>query len=325
VSAFSSTTGALRWVKTPDPAVYDRVDTELFFYNGDVYVSLQRSEHNWEPGQFDAATGFWFTGEFNGRMEAMRSDGSGLPIALLSEFSATPAGGTAQGGFLFSRSGPTLLTESPNDARLTLGTDRYFHVGVGVGTAPANGVRAVATTGNPTGPLWTRRIDAPTLTTPVLSGDGRTLFVGIDGPPGVAPPNVVALDTATGEARWSAGVELGVTAPPALAGDILYVPTHGGLVALSATDGSWLWNLSGTGGIAAQPAVAGGVVFVGTADGTVWGYPADGCGSPACSVLDAPWSASTGSRITGAPAVSLGKLFVGTQDGRLIAYGLPPQ
>jgi hypothetical protein len=324
VHAFDEATGATRWVKTPDPAVYDHVDAELFFDAGNVYTSLRRGEHNWEPAQFDAGTGSWFTGELNGRMEGVRTDSSGRPIVLLSQFAPTPTGGTAQSGFVFSQSGPTFLSENPTTARLVLGTDRYFHAGTGPGgDPPYDGVQAVATTGNPTGPLWRSPIEAVDPATPVLSSDGRTLFV--DNGSGIA-----ALDTATGGRRWTASTFVSPTGSPALAGDVLYVPVGAGLLALSARDGSILWSAplgSGFGEVTLQPAVAGGVVFVATTNGTVAAFPADGGGCHGPTGCGAPmlWSASTGSPITGAPAVSLGKLVVGTQDGRVVAYGLPPE
>lgn len=318
VYAFDAATGALRWVETPDPTLYDQVDTEVFSDDrtDSLYVSLRRNEHNWEPGQFDVATGSWFTGETNGRMEAVRTDASGLPMPLLSEFAPTPSGGTSQRGFLFTRPGSAVLTESPDlSSRLTLGRDRFFHAGVGVGTAPRNGVRSYPNAG---GAGWATPIGGHRATTPVLSSDGTTVYVGADN------GTMYALDATTGALRWESPVEFPVTAPAALAEGVLYVPTLGGLVALSADDGTWLWNTPGTTGIPVQPAVAAGVVFVGSDDGVVWAFDADGCGGESCPTTTAAlWSADLGSPVTGAPAVSLGRLFVGTQDGRLVAFGPP--
>jgi outer membrane protein assembly factor BamB len=333
VYAFDEATGALRWTKTPDPATYDGVDTELFFDHGAVYVSLRRGELNWEPAQFDAADGSWFTAEMNGLLEAVRGNGSGLPTVLLSQFTATPASPRTRSGFVFPGGGPTWLTDRPTNSRLTLGTDRYFHAGQGLGPGglgPYEGVQAVATTGNPTGPLWRAPIEAMYVFTPALSADGRTVFVATQAPSNSSEVrgHVVALDTATGAVRWSVPTGLDPTAPPALADDVLYVPITYGLLALSARDGSLLWavplNKDADDAADVQPAVAGGVVFVGTRSGKVVAFDADGCGQPSCAQADPIWSASTGSRITGAPAVSNGRLFVGTQDGRVVAYGLPP-
>lgn len=65
-----------------------------------------------------------------------------------------------------------------------------------------------------------------------------------------------ALDAAMGAVRWSSEVGLAITAPPALAADVLYVPTAGGVVVVSAVDGSELWTTVGVGNVTAQPAVA---------------------------------------------------------------------
>lgn len=215
---------------------------------------------------------------------------------------------------------------------LTLATNRVLYAGQGLlsaapgGSTFGNAVRSfpvaagVANCGPSDEPRyacpqWITPVDGTHSSSPVLSDDQATAYVGTDA------GTLYALDTATGAIRWSLPVGSPVAQSPALAYGTLFVPTaSGALVALDAATGSRQWSTAATSALSAQPAVAGGVVVTGAADGTVAAYDAAGCGATTCSSL---WSATTGSRITGAPAISLGKVFVGTQDGHLIAYGLP--
>lgn len=169
-------------------------------------------------------------------------------------------------------------------------------------------------------PNWATPTDGTTTTVPVLSDDETTAYAGTDA------GTLYAVDTTTGEVRWSAPVGSAVTDAPALAHGTLFVPTAGGDLVALAADGCGapacapLWSAPTGSEITRQPAVAGGVAFTGSTDGSVAGFDASGCGAATCPPL---WSASTGSEITGAPAVSQGRLYVGTADGRLVAYGLP--
>jgi outer membrane protein assembly factor BamB len=323
VVTFEASTGAPRWSSTPDTSTptYEEVDTDTFLFNDFVTTSVRLSGSRWEAAQCQVDTGGCDTlgGEVPGRVEAIRSAPSSLTM-LLSRFEALPGGGTAQSAWTyFTFTPPVLLTEQPNRSRLTLGAGHVFHAGVGIGTAPGNGVRAVPVAGSGIG--WTTPIDGADATSPVLSPDGSTVYVGTDA------GTLYALATADGRVLWTADVPEGVGTAPALAEGTLYVPNRtGSLWAFDATGcGSStcdpLWSTTEVSAMTVQPAVAAGVVFTGSADGSVHAFDATGCGGSTC---DPRWSHATGSRITGAPAVSLGKLFVGTQDGRLIAFGLPP-
>jgi outer membrane protein assembly factor BamB len=272
-------------------------------------TSVRTSGVSWEAAQCGLRTGGCTTlgGEVPGRAESLREIGpDGRLVLLVSYF-----GPSSQSAQAYFGGGPrVLLTNQPNSSRLTVSATRMFHAGVGVGTALANGVRAFPIAG---GAGWATAIDGTDATSPVLSPDGTTVFVGTNA------GTVHALATTSGALLWSAPVGAAVTAPPALAGGRLHVPTATGLVTLS-TGGELLWSSSEGDAITAQPAVASGVVFTGTADG-VHAHDAEGCAAPAC---DAVWSDATDSRVTGAPTIAGGRLYVGTQDGRLVAYGLPP-
>jgi outer membrane protein assembly factor BamB len=159
-------------------------------------------------------------------------------------------------------------------------------------------------------PLWATPIDG--IAQPVVIALGqRTVYTG------TGAGTIYALDATTGTVQWSASVGAAVSASPALADGILYVPTADGRLVALDTAGTRLWEASTGARIGVQPAVAGGVVYTGSDDGSVDAFDAAGCGAPTCAAL---WSAETGNRITGAPAVSGGQLYVGTADGRLVAY-----
>ncbi|MBN2624974.1 MAG: PQQ-binding-like beta-propeller repeat protein [Acidimicrobiales bacterium] len=207
----------------------------------------------------------------------------------------------------------------------TLGVDAVFQTGDGtLATTPGDAavgqaVRSYSVTtarpgcggdGNVECPVWVAPTDGAA-TRVVIAPDQSTLYTG------TAAGTVYALDATTGAVQWTVSVGAPVTASPALADGILYVPTGDGrLVAVDAA-GTTLWEAATGSAVGVQPAVAGGVVYTGSDDGSVDAFDATGCGAPTCTAV---WSAETGSRITGAPAVSNGQLYVGTDDGRLVAY-----
>ena len=212
----------------------------------------------------------------------------------------------------------------------TLGTDAFYASGSGtLATSPGDpavgqAVRAYSVTESRPGcgpsadqecPLWATPVDG-TASRAIIGAEleGTTVYVG------TSVGTVYALDVASGAVQWTASVGAEVSASPALADGVLYVPTADGrLVALDAT-GATLWSASTGARLGVQPAVAGGVVYTGSNDGSVDAFPAAGCEAATCAAL---WSAETGSRITGAPAVSGGQLYVGTAEGRLVAYARP--
>lgn len=221
--------------------------------------------------------------------------------------------------------------------RSTLGEDAVFQVGFGPATATpwdttmGNAIRALPRRQGQVEhdracgadgyqcPLWATPVDGTAWTEPVLTEDQATVFVGSDA------GTLHALDTATGAVRWTVGLGSAVTAPPALAGGVLYVPTGAGeLVALPAGGCGAarcrpLWSAPTGGAVEVQPAVAGGLVFTGAADGWLKAFAAAGCHGRRCEPL---WKRELPGGITGAPAVSQGRLFVGTGDGKLLAFGV---
>lgn len=331
VRSFEAATGRPRWISNPKTSIstFAELDTQLLVQDRQLLTSVRLADASWEAVFCDVDRGNCNTsgGALPGRLDTLRSPPSGLsslsnaqgqsPL-LQSRFVPLAGGGAAH---IASALGgqQTLLTDRANGSRLALGTTQVFHAGIGVGTAPGNGVRAAPITG---GAGWATLIDGTNATSPVLSPDETTVYVGTDA------GTVWAVSTVDGRVLWTADVGDAVAATPTLADGDLYVPTRAGaLVALPAGGCGWpqcnpLWSSFPLGAMTVPPAVSAGVVFTGSADGTVHAFDAGGCGEPYCPAL---WSHATGSRITGGPEVGLGKLFVGTEDGRLIAYGLPPR
>lgn len=151
--------------------------------------------------------------------------------------------------------------------------------------------------------------------TPVVDGDESTGYVATDA------GTVYAVNTASGEVRWTAALGSPVLLRMAWTPEALYaVTTAGDLMAFdpngcggAVCPPTWTTALVGT--PVTPPAVAGDVIYVASAGGTVEAFPADGPtgASPV-------WSTSLGSRVTGGPVVSRGTLFLATADGRLVAY-----
>jgi outer membrane protein assembly factor BamB len=263
------------------------------------------------------------------------SFGSGTPV-LVSYTMADVSGATEVGG------GNLAIEDfgSGSIGEITVGRSGVFHAGSGLLPAAGGGVTQGAgvrrfpldpATG--CGPPTAAVFACPTWATPlatvtgVVIGPGEVLYVGRAG------GAVVALDGATGAVLWETPVGADVTATPALADGVLYVPTaDGDLVAVDAAgcaaatcEPLWSAAIDGT-AINEQPAVSGdgedAVVFVGTSGGTVAAVAAAGCGYATCG---APlWQASVGAAVTGAPAVSGGAVVVGTASGRVAAFRVPP-
>jgi outer membrane protein assembly factor BamB len=282
------------------------------------------------------ATGLLQTARGSIAVGMTASFGSGTPV-LVGYTMADVSGATEVGG------GPLAIEQlgSGSIGEMTIGTQGVFHAGNGLlpaaggGVTQGGGVRRFPLdpqTG--CGPPSAAVFACPTWATPlttvtgVVIGPGEeVLYVGRAG------GAVVALDGATGAVLWETPVGANVTATPALAGGVLYVPTaDGDLVAVDAAgcgaatcEPLWSAAIDGT-AINEQPAVSGdgedAVVFVGTSGGTVAAVAAAGCGYDTCG---APlWQASVGAAVTGAPAVSAGAVVVGTSSGEVAAFRLPP-
>jgi hypothetical protein len=212
----------------------------------------------------------------------------------------------------------------------TLGSERIYSTTFTLVPTPSALVQAHPRQGNPASPVWVTDLHQfAGAVSPVLSADEATLYVGTGGTGSDAEDHTLfALDAATGAVEWSTDVGHPVTAAPALAGGILYVPTTSGLVVVD-DHGTIRWRAQPGARITGQPAVAGGVVYTGAADGTVSAFAAAGCGaSTSSATCDDLWSAATGDPVVAAPIVTGAHLYAvsatNNRSGHVVAYALPP-
>ncbi len=174
------------------------------------------------------------------------------------------------------------------------------------------------------------------------AADGLLLFLS-DGD-GI----VSAVDTSTGNDKWTFDAGSTVVGAPALASGKLIFGTVGGMLyCLTEADGTIVWQAAGLGEIASSPAVGTDRIYVGIGGGRVASYhlsdgalqwstdvdPGQIVRSPAidegrvyvttsagaCAVLDAAdghtiWSARPDGGASTSPSVSAGTVFVGTSD-----------
>lgn len=346
VSGLDARTGATRWTwSAPDEAPFavgeplpvdGRVLVGYGFGNlGGHWTGIALDPRTGDPVGGPVASGLLSTARGTIVASDAYSHGSGTPVLVGYQLTDVSGATTVNGGALSLETGG-----SGSRPRLTIGEHGVYHAGNGLvpgdvdGWGQGRAVRRfphqVGTGCGPSGatifacPGWVTPMDT---TTEVVIGPGETtLYVGRTG------GSVAALDASTGALQWTAAVGADVTATPALADGILYVPTaDGDLVAVDAAGcGSatctplWSAPVDGT-ALAQQPAVAGSggdaVVFAGTQGGTLAALPAAGCGAVTCTPL---WQASVGATVTGAPAVSAGRVVVGTQGGQIAAFHLPP-
>lgn len=104
---------------------------------------------------------------------------------------------------------------------------------------------------------WTRPFDGRTRYGPAVDSD--TVYAADDA------GTVAAFDAATGDVRWRASVDAGVTARPAIADETVYVAAGDRLRALAAADGRTVWRSPADAAVGGAEAltVSDGVVYVG--------------------------------------------------------------
>jgi len=91
---------------------------------------------------------------------------------------------------------------------------------------------------------------------------------------------VVALETNTGEERWSTWLENKITAAPTVAGDTVLIGTEEGIVfGLDAHTGEILWQFQTGGKITGSPIVAGGAIYIASHDGKLYAVTGSVSGS----------------------------------------------
>ena len=145
-----------------------------------------------------------------------------------------------------------------------------------------------------------------------------------------------ALSAATGAAVFTTDPGLGTpTAPPAVAGGHLYVPTGGAVEVFDALGHAgcgpppypsppWhfpsycapLWSASASGTVTGTPRIVDGTLFVGAGD-VLDAYPAAGCGAPGCTPA---WTATANGPLTTAPTSTTKLVLIASQKGTLYAF-----
>lgn len=183
---------------------------------------------------------------------------------------------------------------------------------------------------------WTRNIPTHTDSSPAVV-DGVVYYGAPTAATAEPPARVWALDAASGETLWTAGIDDGsLRTSPAVAEGTVYVAassmrvctaaggegeaecsgvTRGRLYALDAASGERQWTARIETDTRSSPAVADGVVYVGCQDG-LSAVTTDG--EPAWRVTF-EGKRDDGPYVKSSPAVAAGHVFVGASDGRLRA------
>ena len=154
----------------------------------------------------------------------------------------------------------------------------------------------------PSGVIWTK---------PLLSPDGRTVFVGeLSG-------MVHAVDTATSRARWRTRLGGSVVSSLAMGmyGELFMGCFDGRVYALAPEDGTEFWSYQTLGLVYSSPAVArNGDLVIGSTDGAV--YRLDRFGRRV-------WSYYTDAPVKSSPVIDPdGLIYVGNENGKM--YCLSP-
>ncbi len=126
---------------------------------------------------------------------------------------------------------------------------------------------------------------------------------------------VSGIDVFDGSLLWTRRTPDFVTATPAIAGDVVLVPSGKSLLAYevhpSGTSVSLRWSFNANARIDSPPTVEGGAAYFGSDDRTL--YKVD----IATGAL--AWSFTTEDVVKSSPAVSGGRVFMGSYDGKVYA------
>jgi outer membrane protein assembly factor BamB len=188
------------------------------------------------------------------------------------------------------------------------------------GAAASNGVVYVGASGGEVAAIdtathqarWTAELGPGEVGTPTV-GDGL-VYMGRGLQAESGPHDLVALDLATGDLRWSFATASDAQAHVGgLLSGMLYVAGEdASLTALDPTTGDFRWATMLSGSLGTQVSIAGGILYAGTADHAVHAIDA--------TTREELWSIA----VTGTPtqqAVIGGRLYLGTNLGRVIAIG----
>ena len=166
--------------------------------------------------------------------------------------------------------------------------------------------------------LWSRRLGELSASAPAVNAS--TVYVTVlSSGTGNAPGRVYALNTATGQTRWSRDLPARSESSPLLVGDRLFFGSEAGTVyALDARSGHVLWTYHADGAVKASPTLSGGVLYFGDYSGHVQAV-SESSGRRL-------WVSSSEGALFGSgtfystAAVIYGRVFLGNTDGRIYAY-----
>ncbi len=152
-----------------------------------------------------------------------------------------------------------------------------------------------------------------TLSSPALSPDGNTVYVGVER----SGSGWVVARNADGSRKWEIGLPEPVDSSPAVGADgTVYIGcVDGFLYALSPTNGATKWSFNARGFITSSAAIgADGTIYVGSSSGRLYALNPD---------LTERWSFATGDVIDSSPAIGAdGTIYFGSDDKNF--YALTP-
>ena len=153
---------------------------------------------------------------------------------------------------------------------------------------------------------WRHSTNKGIRTTPALS-KGMVYFGTLGG-------TASALNTDTGQPKWTSELGGRLIASPAVSGKIACFGTsEGTLYALTAKEGRQKWSIETDGPIISSPVIANGTVYVGSQDDHLYAV--------GLSEGKREWSVSLDGEVSSSPAVVNQTVYVGTEGGSLYALG----
>jgi outer membrane protein assembly factor BamB len=162
------------------------------------------------------------------------------------------------------------------------------------------------------GPKWKFATQGSVSSSPALSPDGATVFVGSD------DKNLYAIDTASGSLRWKFATQNIVRSSPALSPDgatVFVGSDDKNLYAIDTGSGALRWKFSTQNIVRSSPALSpdGTTVFVGSYDKNLYSI------DTASGALR--WRFATQGQVRSSPALSPDgtTVFVGSHDSKLYA------
>ncbi len=154
---------------------------------------------------------------------------------------------------------------------------------------------------------WAYSIAGYTASSPALSPDGETIYLGVEASGGAG--RVLAIPRNGGALRWSVNRPQGVVTSPAVDtdGTIYLGGDDGRFLALNPANGAIRWQLNTGAPITSSASISeGGVIYFGGGDSALWAVNRDGT---------VRWRFTTGSWVDSSPAIGAdGTVYFGCND-----------